>query len=176
MTDPPSREQTTDQASREPNNDQRYQVLVGVGREPSEPPPGWSLAWLDRTSGIAQLSDGHRRLDVVVEGSGTDWFVTLRGRRVAVAVRSRREAALAAASGANPRHAGPLEVRASLPGLVVVLQVEEGSEVAAGDPLLRLEAMKMQNEVRAPRAGRVARIAVAPGQTVATGEVLLRLE
>lgn len=159
-----------------PARGQQFQVVLGVGPEPIEPPPGWTLAWLDRRAGIAQLSDGHRRVNVVIEGSGTDWVVTLHGRRVAVAVRSRREAALAAASSAAAAHAGPIEVRASLPGLVVVVQVEEGSEVAAGDPLLRIEAMKMQNEVRAPRTGRVARIQVEPGQRVVTGEVLLRLE
>ena len=151
-------------------------VIDEEGSEPTEPAPGWSFAWLDRAAGIAQLSDGHRRVTVVVEGSGTDWVVTLRGRRVPLSVRSRREAALADASNATAGHVGPVDVRSSLPGLVVAVQVQEGTEVAAGDPLLRLEAMKMQNEVRAPRAGRVGRIQVVPGQTVVTGEVLLRLE
>ena len=65
---------------------------------------------------------------------------------------------------------------ATLPGLIVAVEATEGSDVEAGDPLLTIEAMKMQNEVRAPRAGRVAAIAVAAGQTVGTGQLLLRLE
>jgi biotin carboxyl carrier protein len=73
-------------------------------------------------------------------------------------------------------HAGPIEVRATLPGLIVAVSVTAGDEVEAGVALLTIEAMKMQNEVRAPRAGRVVEVAVAPGQTVATGAALLRLE
>ena len=48
--------------------------------------------------------------------------------------------------------------------------------MAEGEPLLTIEAMKMQNEVRAPRPGRVMEVAVAAGQPVATGALLLRLE
>ena len=83
----------------------------------------------------------------------------------------RPEAARASGSGA-----GPIDVTATLPGLIVAVEAAEGSEVAAGDPLLTIEAMKMQNEVRAPRPGRVVAIAVAAGETVATGQILLRLE
>jgi biotin carboxyl carrier protein len=154
----------------------RFTVTVGTRGEPSEPAAGWSFSWTDRAAGIGRLSDGHRHLAVVVEGSGSEWFVTLRGRRVPVAVRSRREDALAAATAAEDAHTGPLEIRASLPGLVVAIQAQPGGKVAEGDPLLRLEAMKMQNELRAPRAGRVIAILVEAGQTVGTGDVLLRLE
>jgi biotin carboxyl carrier protein len=80
------------------------------------------------------------------------------------------EAEVAARAGG-----GPIEVRATLPGLVVSIHVELGAEVAEGAPLLTIEAMKMQNEVRAPRAGTVAEVAVASGQPVATGALLLRL-
>jgi pyruvate carboxylase len=113
---------------------------------------------------------------VVVEGAGSDWYVTLRGRRIPVSVRSRREQLLAEAARASAGSGAPVELKASLPGLIVAVEIVEGSEVAAGDPLVTIEAMKMQNEVRAPRAGRVATLLVKPGQAVATGQVLLRLE
>ena len=67
-------------------------------------------------------------------------------------------------------------MRATLPGLVVAVAVEEGDEVAAGATLLTIEAMKMQNEVRAPQAGRVSAVVVIAGQTVAAGAALLRIE
>ena len=67
-------------------------------------------------------------------------------------------------------------IRATLPGLVVGVAVEDGAEVGEGAILLTIEAMKMQNEVRAPRAGRVTSIAVAAGQTVIAGASLLRIE
>jgi biotin carboxyl carrier protein len=93
-----------------------------------------------------------------------------------VTVRSWRERVLAEAETGASAHGGPVEVRATLPGMVVAVAVGPGDEVAEGAQLLTIEAMKMQNEVRAPRAGRVIEVAVAPGQTVATGTGLIRLE
>jgi biotin carboxyl carrier protein len=139
-------------------------------------PAGWELAWLDRGAGIARLTRGDEAHVVVVEGSGTDWHVTIAGRRIPVSVRTHREQLLAEAEVAARQHGGPIDVRASLPGLVVALGAAEGEEVEEGHPLVTIEAMKMQNEVRAPHAGRVAHVAVAAGQTVATGALLLRLE
>ena len=59
---------------------------------------------------------------------------------------------------------------------IVRLAVEAGQEVAAGQPVLVMEAMKMENEIRAPRDGRVHEIAVGAGQAVETGAVLFTLE
>ncbi len=67
-------------------------------------------------------------------------------------------------------------VRAKMPGRVVKVLVGDGDEVAAGQGLLILEAMKMQNEIRAPRAGRVSSLAVKPGDTVEAGRLLLTVE
>ncbi len=144
--------------------------------EPVEPPPGWELTWLDRPMGLARLSDGAESVIVLVEGSGQDWTVTLRGRRIPVTVRSHRERLMADAQVAGGTHAGPVDIRASLPGLVVAVGPAAGSEVAEGEALITIEAMKMQNEVRAPRAGRVMEVAVSAGQPVAAGTLLLRLE
>jgi biotin carboxyl carrier protein len=112
----------------------------------------------------------------VVEGTASEWYVVLRGRRIAVTVRTWREELLAEAERAAHRADGPLDLAATLPGLVVAVAAREGDEVVEGDRLLTIEAMKMQNEVRAPRSGRVGAIAVGPGQTVTTGQLLLRLE
>jgi biotin carboxyl carrier protein len=149
---------------------------VEVEGRPVDSDTGWTLTWLDRAAGIARLARGDRSVTLVVEGSASAWYVTIDGRRIPVTVRTRREQLLAEAEVAARGHGGPIEVRASLPGLVVAVGASEGSEVAAGDPLVTIEAMKMQNEVRAPRAGRVGAVAVAPGQPVATGALLLRIE
>ena len=141
-----------------------------------EPAPGWSLTWLDSAAGLARLASDQETVTVLVEGAGSQWFVTVAGRRIPVAVRTRREQLLADAEVASRGHGGPIDVRASLPGLVVAVKAAEGSEVAEGDPLLTIEAMKMQNEVRAPRAGRIGTVAVAAGEKVATGALLLRIE
>jgi biotin carboxyl carrier protein len=149
---------------------------VTVGERVTAPAQGWRLEWVEADHGIARLVGEHRSIPVLVEGQGSDWVVTLAGRRIPVTVRSWRERVLAAAETAARAHGGPVEVRASLPGLVVAVAVTEGDDVADGASLLTIEAMKMQNEVRAPRAGTVIEVAVAPGQTVATGAALLRLE
>ena len=147
-----------------------------VGDEVIAPAAGWRLEWVDRPHGVARLVDEQRSILVLVEGAGTDWTVTLRGRRIPVTVRSWRERVLAEAETMARAHDGPVEVRATLPGMIVAVAVAEGDDVEAGTSLLTIEAMKMQNEVRAPRAGRVLDVGVSAGQTVATGAALLRLE
>jgi len=149
---------------------------VRIGDEPVSAADGWRLEWVDRPSGVARLLNGERSLHILVEGSGTDWVVTLRGRRIPVGVRSWRERVMAEAETAAHTHVGPVEVKATLPGLIVAVGVAVGDQVEEGAALLTIEAMKMQNEVRAPRAGRVVEVAVGAGQTVATGAALLRLE
>jgi biotin carboxyl carrier protein len=152
------------------------ELFISVGEQHVEPAREWSLAWVDREAGIARVSNGEHSELVVVEGRGSAWHVTIRGRRVPVAVRTRREQLLAEAEVASRARGGPVDVKATLPGLVVAIQAEAGAEVDEGAPLITIEAMKMQNEVRAPRQGRVVEVAVEAGRTVATGELLLRLE
>jgi biotin carboxyl carrier protein len=60
-------------------------------------------------------------------------------------------------------------------GRVVQLHFQAGEHVAAGAPLLVLDAMKMENTLQAPRAGRVEEIAVGVGDTVLQGALLIRL-
>ena len=62
-----------------------------------------------------------------------------------------------------------------MPGLVRHLAVASGAEVAAGDVLVVLEAMKMEHALTAPRDGTVAEITVAAGQQVTEGTVMIRL-
>jgi biotin carboxyl carrier protein len=71
---------------------------------------------------------------------------------------------------------GPLELRAIIPGRVVSVDVAHGDTVEAGQRVLVVEAMKMQNELRAPRAGTIGRLAVGAGQTVELGDLLLVVE
>ena len=68
-----------------------------------------------------------------------------------------------------------LEIHAIIPGRVVAVAVAPGDAVAAGQTLLLVEAMKMQNELRAPRAGTVTRVPAGAGATVEVGDVLVVL-
>jgi biotin carboxyl carrier protein len=68
------------------------------------------------------------------------------------------------------------EVRAQITGVVFQVVAQAGSRVAAGDPILILESMKMEIPVEAPRAGVVRTIPVAEGQTVQEGDVVAVIE
>ncbi|WP_258360378.1 biotin/lipoyl-containing protein [Moorella sulfitireducens] len=70
----------------------------------------------------------------------------------------------------------PGNVNAPMPGSILSVKVKEGERVSAGQLLLLLEAMKMENEIVAPRDGVVKRIYIAAGQSVNTGEPLVALE
>ncbi|NLH07386.1 MAG: acetyl-CoA carboxylase biotin carboxyl carrier protein subunit [Chloroflexi bacterium] len=63
-----------------------------------------------------------------------------------------------------------------MPGQVMAVYVKEGDEVQAGQPLLLLEAMKMEMRVAAPAAGVVRRLLVEPGQAVERGQQLVEVE
>jgi len=69
-----------------------------------------------------------------------------------------------------------LVMKAVMPGLVIDVNVREGDTVKAGDGLMVIEAMKMQNDMKAGREGCVRKIHVKPGQTVNTGDVLITIE
>ena len=71
---------------------------------------------------------------------------------------------------------GTHAVTAPMPGRVIRVLVGPGQEVAAGEGLIVVEAMKMQNEMKAPRAGRVAAVKTIAGATVSAGDVLLVIE
>ncbi len=71
-------------------------------------------------------------------------------------------------------HSG--QVRAAIPGLIASVAVAVGDEVAAGDQLLVLEAMKMENEITAPMSGTVTAVHVSPGDAVEKGAPLAELK
>jgi biotin carboxyl carrier protein len=107
---------------------------------------------------------GPQLVEIVVDGWRFELEVEPEGR---AALRER---------GARDRrsgiHGGGAELRAIIPGRVVAVSVAPGDPVSAGQQLLVVEAMKMQNEVRAPSAGVVERLAVAEGQTIELGDLL----
>ena len=70
---------------------------------------------------------------------------------------------------------GDGRVKAPIPGQISQVLVEVGSEVVVGQPLLILEAMKMENEIRAPRAGTIETINFQAGQVVALNQVLVEI-
>ena len=89
-----------------------------------------------------------------------------------------KPAAAAAAPAAAPAaaaSAGGKAVESPLPGVVVSIAVSAGQAVKAGDTLLTLEAMKMENAIQAEADGTVAKILVSVGQSVQSGDALLEI-
>ena len=83
---------------------------------------------------------------------------------------------IATKPAAAPAVAGGLKVACPLPGTVLSINVKEGDTVAAGQTLLVLEAMKMENNIDAERGGVVKQVLVSAGATVMEGDVLLVIE
>ncbi len=74
------------------------------------------------------------------------------------------------------RNSGELQVVATMPGLVLKINVKEGDEVNEGDTLFVLEAMKMENEIKAESSGKIKEIKVAEGSSVEKGALILTIE
>lgn len=101
------------------------------------------------------------------------WDIHLDGHRLEVDVVDERTRAIRAMTGAGGVARGPQPVRAPMPGLVVRLEVELGQRVEAGQGVVIMEAMKMENELKAESAGVVSRLLAEAGAAVEKGAVLV---
>ena len=81
----------------------------------------------------------------------------------------------APAPAAAPATAGSVSVDAPMPGNILDIKVSNGASVKAGDVLVILEAMKMENDIVAPQDGTVASVNVNKGDTVEAGQTLVSL-
>jgi pyruvate carboxylase subunit B len=106
------------------------------------------------------------------EGRG-EWDIHADGRRLAVQVVDERTRSINEMTGGAQAARGPKPVRAPMPGLIVRVEVEEGDSVAAGQGIVIVEAMKMENELKADGGGVVSRIHVVAGQAVEKGALLV---
>jgi pyruvate carboxylase subunit B len=126
---------------------------------------------------LRQLLIDGRPLTLSVEAVGRGrWALTPKGERWEIEVLDERTRHIRSlASGGDQRRAAGV-LKAPMPGLVVRVQVQPGAQVAAGDPLVVLEAMKMENELKAGAPGTVKSVRVAPGEAVEKGQVLVEFE
>jgi len=114
---------------------------------------------------------GSADFQIVPAGSG-ELLIGLQGRTIGVTVNGRRSAH---ADGTLHGH-GQVTIAAPMPGRVVRVLAAAGDEVEARQPVVVVEAMKMENELRAPRAGRIKEVAVTPGTSVEAGRILAVIE
>lgn len=104
------------------------------------------------------------------------YTLALDGYAFAVEALDERTRAIRDLSAASAAAAGPSPLVAPMPGLVVRVAVAVGDQVAAGQGLVVMEAMKMENELRAASGGTVRAVHAAPGTAVEKGAVLVELE
>ena len=123
--------------------------------------------------GIYSVLIGGRSYEAHVEPGEDCAWVTLRGRRFRVAVTDPRRWLRGGPGALGHEHEN---IVAPMPGKIVRVLVKPGDTVAAGQGILVVEAMKMQNEMKTHRAGQVAAIPVHEGETVAAGAVLATIE
>jgi biotin carboxyl carrier protein len=83
---------------------------------------------------------------------------------------------LRGAGAAGGEQGGRAQIKAPMPGKVVRVLVEAGQAVDAGQPVVVVEAMKMQNELKSPKSGTVAELRAEVGSTVNAGDVLVIVE
>ena len=128
--------------------------------------------------GLSLLLDGGTgtscEVQVAPAGGPGELLVGLNGRTVAVSVNARRTRR---GPADGPSHAdGEQEIVAPMPGRVVRVLVAPGEQVTARQPVIVVEAMKMENELRSPKAGHIKLVAVAEGASVEAGRVLIVVE
>jgi pyruvate carboxylase subunit B len=92
--------------------------------------------------------------------------LSIDGYRVEVDALDERSRVIRELSSGSAKKSGPAHVHAPMPGLIVRINVKEGEAVRAGQGLIVMEAMKMENELRAAAAGTIRRVLVGPGSAV----------
>jgi biotin carboxyl carrier protein len=130
-------------------------------------------ALIPRRDVLSLLIDGHS-YEIKREQIGADLHMWVGSTRFAVELRDPRS--LRSRQKALGDEKGPRKVLAPMPGRIVRLLVGEGAAVEAGQGIVVVEAMKMQNEIKSPRNGIVKKILQTPGSAVNPGDVLAIIE
>lgn len=144
-----------------------YEVTVGERT--------WTVDAKTARGGLRSLRIDGAHHEVAVSVRGEDYWISTRdgGGPVSVTDPLTHLASQTRGGGGGKRRQ---KVNAYMPGRVVEILVEEGQEVTAGQGVIVLEAMKMQNEIRAEHDGTVTRIHVQTGQAVEGGDPLFEMD
>jgi acetyl/propionyl-CoA carboxylase alpha subunit len=134
-----------------------------------------ALAALPGTA-VRHLLLSGRSHTVVAHRADDGWRLHLDGWPLHAEVIDERTRAIQAMTGRGGAAHGHRPVRAPMPGLVVRVEVEAGDSVRAGQPVVTMEAMKMENELKSETDAIVARVFAEPGQAVEKGAVLVEFE
>jgi biotin carboxyl carrier protein len=122
------------------------------------------------SGGIYSILINGKSFEVRLEAWGAELRAITGGQEFTVVIQDERK--WRPDRGGSVEAEGRQQVLAPMPGKIVRVLVSAGDSVRAGQGLLVVEAMKMQNEIRAPKSGTIDRVRVVEGQTVNAGEVV----
>lgn len=153
-------------ACKDGNVDKGIQFLLGKGVvSVNKSSAGSAEAPVKASSDGCTVTVNGKKYAVKLNGSKA----TVNGKEYDVAVKAGIEETKSTGSGEGT------EVKAALPGNILRIEVSEGDEVAVGDVLLVVEAMKMETEVKSPAAGKVTSIQVSQGDAVQNGQTMVTI-
>jgi pyruvate carboxylase subunit B len=130
---------------------------------------------LDAQGGLS-FRAGANIMKAVLDIGPRESFVSFNGHEFTLSTETERDRLLRKMAGVSTEQHHHAEIRASMPGMVVRINVQPGTSVEKGHAVLILEAMKMENEIRSPADSIVREIHVKPGQTVEKGDLLMVLD
>ena len=119
--------------------------------------------------GVYSILLGGRSLEATVEETAEGLLVRVAGREFQIEITDPRSWRR---RGGSIELEGRQQVAAPMPGKIVSVLATQGQKIEAGQGLMVIEAMKMQNEIRSPKSGTVERLLAKEGQTVSAGEIL----
>jgi biotin carboxyl carrier protein len=125
---------------------------------------------------IVTIGDQVHRVVVRRDEGRGHYTLSIDGHRYDVEALDERTHTIRELSAASAPPSGPAPLKAPMPGLVVRVSVAVGDTVAAGQGLVVIEAMKMENELRCTAGGRVKAVHASVGQAVEKGALLVEIE
>jgi biotin carboxyl carrier protein len=138
------------------------------------------LAVAEREASVIEVEPGiysvlwrGRSYEVKIASNGNPSIIDVDGHRIPIEITDPRSVR---PNGAGRAGEGRQSIVAPMPGKIVRVLVAEGDEVAAGQGIVVVEAMKMQNEMKCSRGGRVVSVSAKEGAAVTAGEVLAVIE
>lgn len=156
-------------------NDKNFEITAGDdGLTVNGAPLHWD---------IMQISDGYfhilyenksYRAEIVKADAATKTFTyKINGSHYTVALKDKFDLLLEKMGLTNTSVAKVNTIKAPMPGLIIDLKIKAGDTVKAGEPLLILEAMKMENILKSPGEGVVKNVKIKKGDSVEKGQVLI---
>jgi biotin carboxyl carrier protein len=134
---------------------------------------GRAASVLEVERGVYSVLLEGRSLEARIERTGESWAVIVAGRRIVIEIVDPRRLT----RGARPSgRVGRVTITAPMPGKVIRLLAAPGDQIEAGQGIVIIEAMKMQNELKSPKSGRLAALPIQEGATVAAGDLLAEID